>query len=80
MNELLQRLTSLGKHNLDRLGGLHRLHYGRIQDPTNFVFRLWDFYRGYCEGGFIERTIDTAQLLLAKPAASPQQLLGRFGA
>ncbi len=29
--------------------------------------RLWDFYLCYCEGGFRERAIGTAQLLLAKP-------------
>ena len=42
--------------------------------------RLWEFYLCYCEGGFLERTIGTAQLLLAKPAAMPQPLLGRFDA
>ncbi|OYW90707.1 MAG: hypothetical protein B7Z23_09430 [Pseudomonadales bacterium 32-61-5] len=34
-------------------------------------FRLWEFYLCYCEGGFLERSIGTAQLLLAKPAARP---------
>jgi cyclopropane-fatty-acyl-phospholipid synthase len=42
--------------------------------------RLWEFYLCYCEGGFLERTIGTAQLLLAKPAAMPAPLLGRFDA
>ncbi|WP_397459595.1 class I SAM-dependent methyltransferase [Pseudomonas asplenii] len=40
--------------------------------------RLWEFYLCYCEGGFLERALGTAQLLLAKPAARPQPLLGRF--
>lgn len=35
---------------------------------------------GYCEGGFIERTIGAAQLPPAKPAARPEPLLGRFNA
>lgn len=35
-------------------------------------FRLWEFYLCYCEGGFRERSIGAAQLLLAKPAARPQ--------
>ncbi len=30
-------------------------------------YRLWEFYLCYCEGGFHERSIGTAQLLLAKP-------------
>ena len=42
--------------------------------------RLWEFYLCYCEGGFLERTIGTAQLLLAKPGAMPAPLLGRFDA
>ncbi|MEN0105297.1 MAG: cyclopropane-fatty-acyl-phospholipid synthase family protein [Pseudomonas sp.] len=46
----------------------------------DYFFRLWEFYLCYCEGGFIERTIGTAQLLLAKPAAQPAPLLGRFDA
>lgn len=29
--------------------------------------RMWDFYLCYCEGGFRERAISTAQFLLAKP-------------
>jgi len=29
--------------------------------------RLWEFYLAYCEGGFRERSIGVAQLLLARP-------------
>ncbi|KZC16890.1 cyclopropane-fatty-acyl-phospholipid synthase [Rhodanobacter sp. FW510-R12] len=29
--------------------------------------RMWEFYLAYCEGGFRERSIGVAQLLLAKP-------------
>ncbi len=29
--------------------------------------RMWEFYLAYCEGGFRERTIGVAHLLLAKP-------------
>jgi len=32
--------------------------------------RLWEFYFCYCEGGFLERAIGTAQLVLGKPAAN----------
>lgn len=34
--------------------------------PESFQ-RLWEFYFCYCEGGFLERTIGSCQLLLAKP-------------
>ncbi|MDM8350343.1 hypothetical protein P8H27_15815 [Pseudomonas sp. sp1636] len=37
-------------------------------------------YLCYCEGGFIERTIGTAQLLPAKPATQPQPLPGKLDA
>jgi cyclopropane-fatty-acyl-phospholipid synthase len=46
----------------------------------DYFLRLWEFYLCYCEGGFLERTIGTAQLLLAKPQAMPAPLLGRFDA
>lgn len=46
----------------------------------DYFLRLWEFYLCYCEGGFLERTIGTAQLLLAKPDALPLPLLGRFDA
>ncbi|SHE72831.1 cyclopropane-fatty-acyl-phospholipid synthase [Microbulbifer donghaiensis] len=29
--------------------------------------RMWDFYLCYCEGGFLERVISTAQFVFAKP-------------
>ncbi|WP_122466250.1 SAM-dependent methyltransferase [Pseudomonas viridiflava] len=45
-----------------------------------YFLRLWEFYLCYCEGGFLERTIGTAQLLLAKPEALREPLLGRFNA
>ncbi len=33
--------------------------------PDSFI-RLWDYYLGYCQGGFAERYIGDIQLLLAK--------------
>jgi cyclopropane-fatty-acyl-phospholipid synthase len=33
--------------------------------------RLWEFYLAYCEGGFRERAIGVAHLLLAKPGFRP---------
>jgi len=29
--------------------------------------RMWQYYLNYCEGGFLERVISTAQVVLAKP-------------
>ena len=33
--------------------------------------RLWDFYLAYCEGGFRERSIGVAHLLLGNPGYRP---------
>jgi cyclopropane-fatty-acyl-phospholipid synthase len=59
-----------------------RLAHGRLRELgyDEYFLRLWEFYLCYCEGGFLERTIGTAQLLLAKPQAQPQPLLGRLDA
>ena len=42
------------------------------------VQRLWDFYFSYCEGGFLERSIGTTQLLLTPQAASGAAPIPRF--
>jgi len=34
--------------------------------PDAFV-RMWDYYLGYCEGGFLERQIGDVQMLLTRP-------------
>ena len=57
---LWQENLRRSRHNLETLG------YDRT------FYRLWEFYLCYCEGGFLERSIGTAQLLLAKPGARPQ--------
>jgi len=36
--------------------------------------RRWEFYFCYCEGGFLERAIGTAQLVYAKPEATMARL------
>jgi cyclopropane-fatty-acyl-phospholipid synthase len=59
-----------------------RQAHARLRDLgyDEYFLRLWEFYLCYCEGGFMERTIGTAQLLFAKPAAQPQPLLGQLDA
>jgi cyclopropane-fatty-acyl-phospholipid synthase len=39
----------------------------RAQGFDERFIRLWEFYLAYCEGGFRERSIGVAHLLLAKP-------------
>ncbi|MCK8664379.1 cyclopropane-fatty-acyl-phospholipid synthase family protein [Pseudomonas azerbaijanoccidens] len=59
-----------------------RLAHSRLSELgyDDYFLRLWEYYLCYCEGGFLERTIGTAQLLLAKPSAITAPLLGRFDA
>jgi cyclopropane-fatty-acyl-phospholipid synthase len=48
----------------------------RGYDP--FLLRLWDFYLGYCEGGFEERNIGLVQLVLARGGPRTPAPLGRL--
>jgi cyclopropane-fatty-acyl-phospholipid synthase len=41
----------------------------RAQGYDDRFIRLWEYYLAYCEGGFRERSIGVAHLLLAKPGA-----------
>jgi cyclopropane-fatty-acyl-phospholipid synthase len=77
----LQHMEDFGQHYARTLRlWHHNLHQARHKleqlGYDEHFYRLWEFYLCYCEGGFIERTIGTAQLLLAKPAARPEPLLG----
>ena len=96
VNKMLQVIsteTDLNLHHMEDFG-LHyartlRLWHDNLRQARHrleqigyddYFYRLWEFYLCYCEGGFLERSIGTAQLLLAKPGARPAPLLGHFGA
>jgi cyclopropane-fatty-acyl-phospholipid synthase len=81
----LLHMEDFGLHYAKTLRLWHenfRRAHGRLSELgyDDYFLRLWEFYLCYCEGGFLERTIGTAQLLLAKPNAMPAPLLGRFDA
>jgi len=38
--------------------------------------RMWDYYLAYCQGGFMERVIHTAQILMAKPRFRDTPIVG----
>ena len=81
----LMHMEDFGLHYAKTLRLWHenfRRAHGRLKELgyDEYFLRLWEFYLCYCEGGFLERSIGTAQLLLAKPAAMPEPLLGRFNA
>jgi len=52
-----------------RLDAVRALGY-----PEEFI-RMWEYYLCYCEGGFRERAIGTAQVLLGKPLNRREALL-----
>lgn len=93
MLQIVSRDTDMNLHHMEDFG-LHyartlRLWHDNLRQARgtleqlgydDYFYRLWEFYFCYCEGGFIERSIGTAQLLLAKPSAQPAPLLGRFNA
>lgn len=81
----LMHMEDFGLHYAKTLRLWHdnfRHARGRLTELgyDEYFLRLWEFYLCYCEGGFLERSIGTAQLLLAKPAAMPQPVLGRLNA
>lgn len=93
MLDVVTRHTDFNLHHMEDFG-LHyartlRLWHDNLRHARqrleqlgydDYFYRLWEFYLCYCEGGFLERTIGTAQLLLAKPGARPAPLLGNFDA
>jgi cyclopropane-fatty-acyl-phospholipid synthase len=50
----------------------------RAQGFDERFIRQWEFYLAYCEGGFRERAIGVAQLLLAKPGNRRAELLAEL--
>lgn len=93
MLDIVSRQTDMNLHHLEDFG-LHyartlRHWHDNLKEARpalqqlgydEHFYRLWEFYLCYCEGGFLERTIGTAQLLLAKPQARPAPLLGNLSA
>ena len=76
------RSTDLALLSLDDFGGsyartleawrgrfMSNLDAVRAQGFDERFIRMWEFYLAYCEGGFRERSIGVAHLLMAKPGA-----------
>ena len=85
MLNTISRDTDLNLHHMEDFGldyarTLHLWHENLRSNQHKLealgydqtFYRLWEFYLCYCEGGFLERSIGTAHLLLAKPGARPQ--------
>jgi cyclopropane-fatty-acyl-phospholipid synthase len=63
----LLRWRDAMRQNLDAMRGLGL-------DDT--FLRMWEYYLCYCAGGFSERAIHVAQIVLAKAGARPPAVLG----
>ena len=57
------------KRFMAKLDAVRELGY-----PEEFI-RMWEYYLCYCEGGFRERAIGTAQVLLGKPLNRREAIL-----
>lgn len=68
----IYHLDDIGPHYATTVRKWRQRFFQRIKEvkalgyPESFI-RMWEFYLCYCEGGFEERAIGTAQLLLIKP-------------
>lgn len=85
MTDLVRRVTDMNMLHMEDIGQHYArtLHDWRLafeakldevrdmQFDERFI-RMWEYYLCYCEGGFIERSIGTAQLLFAKPKYRPE--------
>jgi cyclopropane-fatty-acyl-phospholipid synthase len=68
----LLHLEDIGPHYATTLRHWRERFRARLAEVRELGYnerfiRLWEYYLRYCEAGFLERHIGTAQLLLAKP-------------
>lgn len=76
----LANLEAFGLHYARTLAMWRERFFQHLEEVRRLGFneqfqRMWDFYLSWCEGGFRERYINVAQLLLAK-AGTQRPLLG----
>jgi len=80
MTGLMRQLTDMSLLHMEEIGQHYartlrdwRLAFDAQLDKVRAMqfderfIRMWQYYLCYCEGGFMERSIGTAQLLMAKP-------------
>ena len=79
----LVHLEEIGSHYVRTLAEWRANVHARLDGAMelgldNKFMRMWDFYLSYCEGGFAERTIGDAQLVMERPGATTPPLLGHI--
>jgi cyclopropane-fatty-acyl-phospholipid synthase len=68
----LFHLEDIGPHYATTLRHWRERFFARLPEVRTLGYderfiRMWEFYLCYCEGGFLERSIGTVQMLLVKP-------------
>lgn len=68
----LAHFEDLTPHYAETLKHWHHKYRGSLANPATAQFdqrfqKMWSFYLSYCEGGFWERVIGSAQFLFHKP-------------
>ncbi|MDA8018776.1 MAG: cyclopropane-fatty-acyl-phospholipid synthase family protein [Thermoanaerobaculia bacterium] len=76
-------LEDIGPHYARTLSDWRERFFQRIDEIYALGFserfvRLWEFYLGYCEAGFLERSIGDVQVLLARADNRRAPVLGRI--
>lgn len=66
------------KHWRERF--MSRLEEVRQQGYNEEFIRMWEFYLCYCEGGFMEKSTSSVQLMFAKPENRRAQWLSNYAA
>ena len=77
----LVHLEEIGSHYVRTLAEWRKNVHDHYQEVLSLgldeaFLRLWDYYLCYCEGGFAERSIGDAQLILERPGAVTAPILG----
>jgi cyclopropane-fatty-acyl-phospholipid synthase len=71
----ISHLEDIGPHYARTLSDWRQRFLARIKEvedlgyPAEFI-RMWEYYLGYCEGGFLAHRLGTVQLLLCKPESA----------
>jgi cyclopropane-fatty-acyl-phospholipid synthase len=71
----ISHLEDIGPQYARTLSDWRQRFLARIKEvedlgyPAEFI-RMWEYYLGYCEGGFLARRLGTVQLLLCKPESA----------
>lgn len=76
----IYHLDDIGPHYATTLARWRQRFFSNIEDIQKLGYsetftRMWNFYLCYCEGGFIERSIGTAQVLMTKPLCQREPVL-----